>query len=102
MVDSSVILADATGCDAWLSPDLETAMIVAITRTDLSAVDLRQVAARTLNAKIARRMLAVALGHGVRPLHRVGDVEHHQHAMAASRAIAFVQQGGQYLETVLI
>ena len=36
-------------------------MTVAITRLDLSAADLRQAAARTQNAKIARRMLAIAL-----------------------------------------
>ena len=35
-------------------------MTVAITRLDLSAADLRQAAARTQNAKIARRILAVA------------------------------------------
>src|SRR3954465_3676939 len=40
---------------------METAMTVAITRLDLSAADLRQVAARTQDAKVARRMLAIAL-----------------------------------------
>jgi transposase len=43
-----------------MSPDLETMMTVAITRMDLSAADLRQAAGRTQNAKIARRMLALA------------------------------------------
>jgi transposase len=43
-----------------LLADLETAMTVAITRLDLSAADLRQAAARTQNAKIVRRILAVA------------------------------------------
>ena len=36
-------------------------MTVAITRLDLSAADLRQAAARTDDAKVARRMLALAL-----------------------------------------
>jgi transposase len=36
-------------------------MTVAITRQDLSAADLRQAAARTQDAKVARRMLAIAL-----------------------------------------
>jgi transposase len=36
-------------------------MTVAITRLDLSAADLRQAAARTPEAKMARRMLAIAL-----------------------------------------
>jgi transposase len=36
-------------------------MTVAITRLDLSAADLRQAAARTQDAKVARRMLAIAL-----------------------------------------
>lgn len=36
-------------------------MTVAITRLDLSAADLRQVAARTQDAKVARRILAIAL-----------------------------------------
>jgi transposase len=36
-------------------------MPVAITREDLSAADLRQAAARTQEAKVARRMLAIAL-----------------------------------------
>lgn len=36
-------------------------MTVAITRLDLSAADLRQAAARTQEAKVARRMLAIAL-----------------------------------------
>jgi transposase len=40
---------------------METAMTVAITRQDLSAADLRQAAARTQDAKVARRMLAIAL-----------------------------------------
>ena len=35
-------------------------MTIAITRLELSAADLRQAAARTQNARIARRMLAVA------------------------------------------
>jgi len=37
------------------------AMTVAITRLDLSATDLRDAAARTQDAKAARRMLAIAL-----------------------------------------
>jgi transposase len=40
---------------------METAMTVAIIRPDLSAADLRQAAARTQEAKVARRMLAIAL-----------------------------------------
>jgi len=36
-------------------------MTVAITHQDLSAADLRQAAARTPEAKVARRMLAIAL-----------------------------------------
>jgi transposase len=36
-------------------------MTVAITRLELSAADLRQAAARTPEAKVARRMLAIAL-----------------------------------------
>jgi transposase len=40
---------------------METAMTVAITRLDLSVVDLRQAAARTQDATVARRMLAIAL-----------------------------------------
>jgi transposase len=36
-------------------------MTVAITRLDLSAADLREAAARTGEAKVARRMLAIAL-----------------------------------------
>jgi transposase len=36
-------------------------MTVAITRLDLSAADLRQAAARTQDAKMARRILAIAL-----------------------------------------
>ena len=36
-------------------------MTVAITRLELSAADLRQAAARTQEAKVARRMLAIAL-----------------------------------------
>ena len=36
-------------------------MTVAITRLDLSVVDLRQAAARTQDATVARRMLAIAL-----------------------------------------
>ncbi len=36
-------------------------MAVAITRTELSAADLRREAARTRDAKTARRMLAIAL-----------------------------------------
>ena len=36
-------------------------MAVAITRTELSAAELRRVAARTRDAKAARRMLAIAL-----------------------------------------
>ena len=36
-------------------------MTVAITRQDLSAADLRQAAGRTQDAKVARRMLAIAL-----------------------------------------
>jgi hypothetical protein len=30
------------------------------------------------------------------PLHKVGDLEHHQHAMAASAGSAFAQRSGQY------
>jgi transposase-like protein len=41
--------------------DLETVMTVAITRQDFSAADLRSAAARTPDAKAARRMLALAL-----------------------------------------
>jgi transposase len=41
--------------------DLETVMTVAITRQDISAADLRSAAARTQDAKAARRMLALAL-----------------------------------------
>src|SRR3982750_4561485 len=41
---------------------METAMTVAIPRLDLSAADLRQVAGRTQDAKVARRMVAIALG----------------------------------------
>jgi transposase len=41
--------------------DLETVMTVAITRQDVSAGDLRAAAARTSDAKMARRMLALAL-----------------------------------------
>jgi transposase len=37
------------------------AMTIAITRLDLSATDLRSTAARTQDAKAARRMLAIAL-----------------------------------------
>jgi len=33
--------------------------------------------------------------HGVLPFHRLDDVEHHQHAMAASH-IAFAQRGRLY------
>jgi transposase len=40
---------------------MEAAMTVVITRQDLSAADLRQAAARTPDAKVARRMLAIAL-----------------------------------------
>jgi transposase len=40
---------------------MEPAMTVAITRLELSAADLRQAAARTQEAKVARRMLAIAL-----------------------------------------
>jgi putative transposase len=40
---------------------METAMTVAITRLELSATDLRQAAARMKDAKVARRMLAIAL-----------------------------------------
>src|ERR1700748_583093 len=40
---------------------METAMTVAITRPELSSADLRQSAARTADAKVARRMLAIAL-----------------------------------------
>jgi transposase len=40
---------------------METAMTVTITRLDRSAADLRQAAARTQDAKVARRMLAIAL-----------------------------------------
>ena len=36
-------------------------MTVAITRLDLSAAELRETAARTEDAKAARRMLAIAL-----------------------------------------
>ena len=36
-------------------------MAVAITRMDMSAADLREAAARTPDAKAARRMLAIAL-----------------------------------------
>ncbi|MBL4541013.1 MAG: helix-turn-helix domain-containing protein, partial [Rhodobacteraceae bacterium] len=36
-------------------------MAVAITRTDFSARDLRAAAAKTTDAKAARRMLAIAL-----------------------------------------
>jgi transposase len=36
-------------------------MTVAITRLDMSAADLRETAARTRDAKAARRMLAIAL-----------------------------------------
>jgi hypothetical protein len=42
------------------------------------------------------RDLSSTLGQGVRPLHRVGDVEHHHHAMAASQHIAFAQHARQY------
>jgi transposase len=40
---------------------MEGLMAVAITRTDLSARDLRAAAAKTTDAKAARRMLAIAL-----------------------------------------
>ena len=40
---------------------MEAAMTVAITRSDRSAHELREVAARTQDAKAARRMLAIAL-----------------------------------------
>ena len=40
---------------------METAMTVAITHQDLSAANLRQAAARMGEAKVARRMLAIAL-----------------------------------------
>ncbi len=36
-------------------------MTVAITRSDLSTADLREAAARTRDAKAARRMLAIGL-----------------------------------------
>jgi hypothetical protein len=36
-------------------------MVVAITRTELTAADLRREASRTRDAKAARRMLAIAL-----------------------------------------
>jgi putative transposase len=42
-------------------PEMEPAMTVAITRQDLSAADLGQAAARMPDAKVARRMLAIAL-----------------------------------------
>jgi hypothetical protein len=60
IVDSNVNRRGSTRCD---SPSaLEgTAMTVAITRSDLSAADLREAAARTPDAKAARRMLAIAL-----------------------------------------
>src|SRR5690349_7115996 len=38
-----------------------TTMAVVITRLDVSAAELREVAARTQDAKAARRMLAIAL-----------------------------------------
>jgi transposase len=60
-VDSSVTWSDAAVCDAWVLQAMETAMTVAITYQDLSAADLRQAAARTQEAKVARRMLAIAL-----------------------------------------
>jgi transposase len=41
--------------------DSEADMVVAITRQDLSVDDLRREAARTQDAKAARRMLAIAL-----------------------------------------
>ena len=36
-------------------------MTIAITRSELSAVDLRAAARRTRDAKVARRMIAIAL-----------------------------------------
>jgi hypothetical protein len=40
---------------------MEAAMTVAITRSDRSACELREVAARIQDARAARRMLAIAL-----------------------------------------
>src|SRR4026207_1068111 len=47
---------------------MEGTMAVVITRLDVSAADLREAAARTQDAKAARRMLAIALvlGGGAR------------------------------------
>jgi len=40
--------------------EIEATMTVAIARSDLSASELREAAARTRDAKAARRMLAIA------------------------------------------
>src|ERR687897_2736502 len=62
IVDSPVIPRALVGMlrfsRTWIR---EAGMAVAITRTDLSAADLRREAARTRDAKTARRMLAIAL-----------------------------------------
>src|SRR5918994_4290730 len=62
IVDSPVIPRALVGMlrfsRTWIR---EAGMAVAITRTELSAADLRRKAARTRDAKAARRMLAIAL-----------------------------------------
>src|SRR5215211_7894709 len=62
IVDSPVIPRALVGMirfsRTWIR---EAGMAVAITRTELPAADLRRKAARTRDAKAARRMLAIAL-----------------------------------------
>src|SRR4051812_34296849 len=60
-VDSNVNRRGSTQCDSPSALDGGAVMTVAITRLDLSPADLREAAARTPDAKAARRMLAIAL-----------------------------------------
>src|SRR5918993_3786484 len=69
----------------------EAGMAVAITRTDLSAADLRREAARTRDAKTARRMLAIALVLEGRP--RGGGPVRHGPAGAARLGAPLQRRG---------
>ena len=62
-IDSIVNWCDAAsrGWQSLTAEAMGTAMTIAITRLDLSAADLREAAARTEDAKAARRMLAIGL-----------------------------------------
>jgi hypothetical protein len=83
---------------ALFSADTASVISASITaRTATSIIRAQETTIRRQQPfQFNARDLTSTLGHGVRPLHRVGDVEHHHHAVAGSQYIAFAQQARKH------